>query len=137
MKSKKNSIKKPTPKEMIKNLDTQKLKHIHPVHKDPNDCHGIQESELKAASYFKVTKRSLTYKIALSGIFLALSVAVSALDILMEQIQIPVGQVYISFRFLDIIVLLLGLAVLGPLFASLIGMVEPIFHNLIHGMHHG
>lgn len=98
----------------------------------------ITKAEFGMQSYFKFTKRNLTFKITASGVILALSVTVSALDILFESfLMIPVGQVYVSFRFLDTIILLLGLPILGPIFGSLVGFLEPIFHNLIHGFEHG
>lgn len=98
----------------------------------------IDPNEFKTNNFFKYSKKNLTFKITAAGVVLALSVAVSALDILFESfLMFPIGQVYISFRFLDTIILLIGLPVLGPIFGSLVGIIEPIFHNLIHGMEHG
>ncbi|ATZ16575.1 uncharacterized protein DUF3816 [Entomoplasma freundtii] len=114
--------------------------HYHgKIHYDKSGhADKIDPNEFKAKTYFKYTKKNLTFKIAASGVVLALSVAVSALDIVFESfLMFPIGQVYISFRFLDTIVLLIGLPVLGPIFGSLVGLLEPIFHNLIHGMEHG
>ncbi|WP_026389695.1 ECF transporter S component [[Acholeplasma] multilocale] len=98
----------------------------------------IDENEFKPSHYFKMTKKNLTFKIALTAVMLALAIAVSALDMLLESFAIPVGdQVFIQTRFLDIAVILSSIAVLGPLFSAIVGGIVPIIHNLMHGMVHG
>lgn len=131
------------------NENTENSVHNHENNKD--HYHGnkhydkegnvdtIKIEEFNVKNQFCYSKKNLTFKIAASGVLLALSIAVSALDIILETVlKFPVSaDAWVSFRFLDIIVLLLGIPVLGPIFGSLIAFLEPIFHNLIHGMEHG
>ncbi|WP_434341951.1 ECF transporter S component [Mycoplasma putrefaciens] len=115
--------------------------HYHGVHHiDKYGNHDdVETADFELRSVFQFSKRKLIFKIVLTGIFLALTSAVGALDILLESIHIPVGgdQVWIETRFLDITVVCISIATLGPIFASLVGFLSPIIHNLIHGMEHG
>ncbi|WFQ91088.1 ECF transporter S component [Mycoplasma feriruminatoris] len=98
----------------------------------------IQNSNFELKTVFQFNRKKLIFKIVLTAIFLALTASVSALDILLESIQIPVSdQVWIQSRFLDISVVCISIATLGPIFASVLGFLAPILHNIIHGMEHG
>ncbi|UZK63944.1 ECF transporter S component [Mycoplasma mycoides subsp. capri] len=132
-----------------KDLETH-IEHEDENHKNKDHYHGIhhfdqfgnhddiQNQKFELKTVFQFSRKKLIFKIALTGIFLALTASVSALDILLESIKIPVSdQVWIQSRFLDISVVCISIATLGPIFASLLGFLAPILHNFIHGMEHG
>ncbi|WP_031543011.1 ECF transporter S component [Mesoplasma photuris] len=125
---------------MLEQEEHKKIDHYHGIHHfDKFGNHDdYNEEDFKIQTHFRFSKRNLTFKIVLTAIFLALAVAVSALDILLESIKIPVGdQVFIQTRFLDTSIMMLSIATLGPLFGTILAGLQPILHNLIHGMEHG
>lgn len=97
----------------------------------------VSEDEFKLNTFLKTSRKNLIYRLILTAIFLALAIVASAIDMLTESLAIPIGQVYIQTRFLDTIILLLALPAIGPIFAIFLGVIEPLFHNLMHGMEHG
>ncbi|ATZ18843.1 hypothetical protein ESOMN_v1c04610 [Williamsoniiplasma somnilux] len=117
----------------------RKEDHYHGYHHfDKFGNHDdISEDEFKITTMLKISSKSLIYRLVLTGVFLALAIVASAMDMLTESLAIPIGQVYIQTRFLDTIVMLLALPAIGPIFALLLAIIEPILHNLIHGMEHG
>ncbi|KNG79097.1 ECF transporter S component [Mycoplasma sp. HU2014] len=121
--------------------ENQDKDHYHGIHHfDEYGNHDdVTSADFELKSVFRLTKKNLIFKIVLTGVFLALTAAVSGLDILAEYIHIPVNgdQVWIETRFLDITVVMISIAVLGPLFSSVIGFIAPIMHNAIHGGEHG
>ncbi|WBX36202.1 ECF transporter S component [Mycoplasma capricolum] len=129
--------------DMHKELDNKahkKVDHYHGKHHfDKFGNHDdIQNYNFELRTVFLFSRKKLLFKIVLTGIFLALTASVSAIDILLESIKIPVSdQVWIQSRFLDILVVCISIATLGPIFASLLGFLAPILHNFIHGMEHG
>ncbi|AUF83669.1 ECF transporter S component [Mesoplasma syrphidae] len=126
--------------EELEKLKHREKDHYHGIHHfDEYGNHDdYMEDEFKPSHHFKFSKKNLTFKISLTAVFLALSVVVSLLDILLETLALPVGdQVFIQTRFLDIVLVVTSIATLGPLFSSLLGAIQPIMHNLIHGMEHG
>ncbi|WP_338985435.1 ECF transporter S component [Spiroplasma endosymbiont of Diplazon laetatorius] len=82
------------------------------------------------------SRRNLTFKITLSGVFLALAIAMSAFEMGIEFIleKVQYQGVPIPFRIFDLIVITLSLSALGPIFSSLIGFIAPFIH-LADGMH--
>ncbi|AVN59154.1 ECF transporter S component [Mesoplasma florum] len=126
--------------EEISKKEHRKEDHYHGVHHfDSKGGHDhIEKDEFKVQLKLKMSRQELIRKMVLTAIFLALTVAVSAFDILFENIQLPIGdQLRIPFRFFDIAFICISIATLGPIFASIIAILNPILHNVIHGMEHG
>ncbi|ATZ18236.1 ECF transporter S component [Mesoplasma melaleucae] len=118
----------------------RKEDHYHGVHHfDEKGYHDhIEKNEFKVQLKIRLSRQELIRKMVLTGIFLALTVAVSAIDILFENLQLPIGdQLRIPFRFFDIAFICISIATLGPVFASIIAILNPILHNVVHGMEHG
>lgn len=115
--------------------------HYHGIHHfDEKGQHDhIEKNEFKLSLEFKMIRRKLIYKMVLTSVFLALTATVSAIDIFFEKIALPVGsgQLWIDFRFLDIAFICISIATLGPIFASIIGLLNPFIHFAIHGGEHG
>ncbi|ASZ09312.1 ECF transporter S component [Mesoplasma chauliocola] len=135
-----NEINLPDEEELNKK-DHRKEDHYHGIHHfDKNGGHDhIEKDEFKLSIEFKMTRRKLIYKMVLTSIFLALTATVSAIDIFFEKIALPVGsgQLWIDFRFLDIAFICISIATLGPIFSSIIGILNPFIHFGIHGGEHG
>lgn len=124
----------------LRKKEHRKEDHYHGVHHFDNQGHHdhIQKNEFKVQLKLRLSRQELLRKMVLTGIFLALTVAVSAFDILFENLQLPIGdQLRIPFRFFDIAFICISIATLGPIFASIIAMLNPILHNVVHGMEHG
>ncbi|AVP49257.1 ECF transporter S component [Williamsoniiplasma luminosum] len=95
----------------------------------------ITREDFRIRNHFKYTRRNLILKISLTALFLALSVAAAAIDMALEIIAIPIGQLRLSTRFIDVVVIFLALPVVGPLFGMLIAFVEPWIHLMIDPNH--
>ncbi|ATI73508.1 ECF transporter S component [Mesoplasma florum] len=127
--------------EEISKKEHRKEDHYHGIHHfDSKGGHDhIEKDEFKLSIEFRMSRRRLIYKMVLTSVFLALTATVSALDILFEKIALPVGsgQLWIDFRFLDIAFICISIATLGPIFSSIIGLLNPFIHFAMHGGDHG
>jgi len=111
--------------------------HYHGKHH--YDKHGkhdhVSAKEFSVRQLFKVNKNLLTFQISATGIILALAVAMSALDFLLEKFSINIGGVAISMRIFDLMIIILGISVAGFYGSLFIALVEPWFHFLIDPDH--
>jgi len=111
--------------------------HYHGKHH--YDKHGkhdhVTVQEFSVRQLFKVNKRLLTFQISATGVILALAVAMSALDFLLEKFSLNIGGVAISMRIFDLMIIILGISVAGFYGSLFIALVEPWFHFLIDPDH--
>ncbi|AUM62489.1 ECF transporter S component [Spiroplasma monobiae] len=119
--------------------ETEKKKdHYHDEHHfDSLGNHDdIDDGDFHWKNSLFTSRRNLTFKITLSGVFLALAIAISAFEMWMEFVldKIQFQGVSIPFRILDLIVITLSLSALGPIFSSLIAFIAPFIH-LADGFH--
>ncbi|WP_339034618.1 ECF transporter S component [Spiroplasma endosymbiont of Cantharis rufa] len=109
-----------------------KKDHYHDEHHfDSLGNHDdINDADFHWKNSLFTSRRNLTFKITLTGVFLALAVALSAFEMLYEQLldKIPLYGVAIPFRILDILVITLSLAALGPIFSGIIAFIVPFIH---------
>lgn len=128
-----------TEQEIDNKVHSQK-DHYHGIHhitKDGKHDH-IEKNEFKVHLEWRLNRSQLIFKMVLTAMFLAICFAVSALDILFEAIQLPVtDQLWIDFRFLDIALICVSIAILGPIFASTTSILAPWIHGIVHGFVHG
>ncbi|WP_339021447.1 ECF transporter S component [Spiroplasma endosymbiont of Atherix ibis] len=115
-----------------------KKDHYHDEHHfDALGNHDdIEEEDFHWKNSLFTSRRNLTFKITLTGVFLALAIAVSAFEMSIEAIleKIQFKGVPIPFRIFDLIVITLSLSALGPIFSGLIAFVAPFIH-LADGFH--
>ncbi|QHX36487.1 ECF transporter S component [Spiroplasma sp. BIUS-1] len=116
----------------------EKKDHYHEEHHfDALGNHDdINDEDFHWKNSLFTSRRNLTFKITLTGVFLALAIAISAFEMSMEAVldKIQFQGVSIPFRILDLMVITLSLSALGPIFASLIGFIAPFIH-LADGFH--
>ncbi|AGM25301.1 ECF transporter S component [Spiroplasma chrysopicola] len=89
----------------------------------------VKESIFKKELY---NQKSLVFKITLAGVFLAIAVGLSLLEIF--DIPMPWGATF-GIRFFDTLVLIYSVAIIGLWFALLDGIALPWLHNLVDGHH--
>lgn len=130
-----------------RNSETEKKEHLNKDHY--HDIHHILKngehddidiSDFKIGKSFKYSKRNLTFKISMTGVFIALALAASAVDIIIEMLEDlipPINGIRVSLRILDIIIVNTSISPLGPIFASIVGISTPWIHFAIHGGAHG
>ncbi|AGR41953.1 ECF transporter S component [Spiroplasma diminutum] len=117
-----------------------KKDHYHDEHHfDSLGNHDdINDEDFHWKNSIYTSRRNLTFRITLTGVFLALAIALSAFEMLyegfLEKMTIA-GGVAIPFRILDILVITLSLAAIGPVFSGIIAFIVPFIH-LMDG-HHG
>ncbi|PPE05265.1 ECF transporter S component [Williamsoniiplasma lucivorax] len=95
----------------------------------------ITRDEFKMRNHFKYSRKNLILKISMTSVFLALSVVAAAIDMGLEILAVPIGQLRLPTRFFDMIIIFLSLPIVGPVFAMLIAFVEPWIHLLIDPHH--
>jgi hypothetical protein len=110
--------------------------NIHHIYGD-NQEDDVKSTDFSPIHFFKKrqTKNSVFY-ISATGIFLALSIVASVIDIGLELIDMaipPINGIPVVMRFLDILVVMLAVTSIGPHFASIIAIVTPFLHAVIHG----
>ncbi|ARU92034.1 transmembrane protein [Spiroplasma clarkii] len=114
-----------------------KKDHYHDIHHF--DASGNHDDVILNDFHFKnsiyTSQKNLIYRITLTGVFLALAIGGTAFDIFLEFIHIPIAGINISFRFFDILFILLSIGSIGPIFASLIAAVVPWMHLVIDSAH--
>lgn len=127
-------------------LETKEIKHISGM-ENKDHYHGkhhftsdgehddISNDEFIIRNSFTIkSKGELIYKISISGVILALALIATVID--GYGLEVPLmglfGGVLVPIRIFDISVLLIGLAVTGPLFGGIIGFILPWIHFLMH-----
>ncbi|WP_342269122.1 hypothetical protein [Spiroplasma endosymbiont of Aspidapion aeneum] len=139
MLDKKDKIIEKDDHEVIHDDNEHKKDHYHEIHHF--DKYGGHDDVNEDDFDFKLTlkhssKKNLIYRISLTGTFLALAVVCTALDELTEAVfAIPTPAGMISLRFLDITIVTISIALIGPVYAGGIGLVIPIIHWSIHQEH--
>lgn len=115
-----------------------KKDHYHNEHhfdaSGQHDDVDINDFHFKKSIY--TSQRNLIYRIVLTGVFLALAIVGTTIDMGLEFIIIPIAGVNITFRFFDLLFILLSIGSIGPIFTSIIAAVVPWMHLLIHGHGH-
>jgi len=117
-----------------------KKDHYHNEHHfDKQGNHDdVSENDFKVKTSIYTSKRNLIYRISLTGVFLALATAATALDMIWERLNFLYldGGILIPTRFVDILIISISIATIGPAFASFLGLSIPWIH-LIIDPHHG
>ncbi|WP_338983026.1 ECF transporter S component [Spiroplasma endosymbiont of Othius punctulatus] len=128
------------------NIETHDIEHVgdEPMKDHYHDKHhftsdgehdDIDDGEFEIKKYFWVrSKGELIYKISASGIILALALIMTAID--GYGLEVPLmglfNGVLVPIRIFDLLVILIGLSVTGPLFGGVIGFILPWIHFLMH-----
>ncbi|PPE06793.1 ECF transporter S component [Mesoplasma corruscae] len=134
-----NKIEDISEEEVNKQIQPEKDQYVgdHHITKSGDHDH-VNENEFKLHIEFRLSRSQLIFKIVLTGIFIALCFAVSAIDMALEAIRLPLDdQLWLTFKFLDIALITISIAMLGPIFASVISILAPWIHGIVHGFEHG
>lgn len=115
----------------------ESVDHYHDIHHFTADGKhdDISDDEFKIRNSFRIrTKGEMIYKISISGVILALAIIATAID--GYGLEMPLmglfNGVLVPIRIFDISVILIGLAVTGPIFGGAIGFILPWMHFLMH-----
>ncbi|QHX36016.1 ECF transporter S component [Spiroplasma sp. TIUS-1] len=141
--NKKNGIEE---KQIVANAEEHKIEHepgmesvdhYHDYHHFTSDGQhdDISSDEFKIRNSFTIrTKAEMIYKISISGVILSLALIATVID--GYGLEVPLtglfNGVLVPIRIFDISVILIGLAVTGPLFGAVIGFILPWIHFLLH-----
>jgi hypothetical protein len=117
-------------KEIEKNLEKrehQKRDHYHGKHHfDKNGKHDdILEKEFSLKQLFTMKKQMLTFRVVATAMLLALAIALSAVDALLEHVSLNIGGVAISMRLFDLTIIIIGLPIAGFYGTIFVAIVEP------------
>ncbi|WP_339022471.1 hypothetical protein [Spiroplasma endosymbiont of Crioceris asparagi] len=113
----------------------EKKDHYHGIHhitaSGTHDDVTDEDFSIKRAYQFR-NRRELIFKIAASGVFLALALIFTWLDSLLEDsLEALFGGIKVPIRILDFLVLVLASPVIGPLFGCIIAFLLPWIHGMI------
>jgi hypothetical protein len=112
--------------------------HYHDIH----HFYGEKEDDVKPSdfspkNFFKKKQTNNTiFYISATGIFLALAIVASLIDIGLEMLDLlipPINGIPVMMRFLDVLVVMLAVTAIGPIFASVVALITPFLHAVIHG----
>ncbi|AHI53661.1 transmembrane protein [Spiroplasma sabaudiense Ar-1343] len=96
----------------------------------------VSLSDFSIKNHFTFNKRNLTFKIALTSIFLGLAIISTLIDALSETLlSIPIYGVKMNIRILDLLVTIVSIPTLGLIFSELIAFLIPWIHFGIHSDH--
>ncbi|AHI52656.1 ECF transporter S component [Spiroplasma culicicola] len=118
---------------------TKTKDHYHDEHHfDALGNHDdVNENDFNFKNSIYTSRKNLIYRISASGVFLALAIVATGIDSLLEKFfTLPLEGVFLPVRYFDIVVVFLSIGIIGPIFASILGLLIPWIHlgfDPVHG----